>query len=116
MASADWFFFDGAERDVVAASLAAIARGNPEQAALLRASLGRIERLAALIRDTPSIATSWHKMGGRAVSGEPLIGLLSRVPDYDIDLHIPTKAAVGQGYLIAKINFFKALGYALEPL
>jgi hypothetical protein len=116
MASPDWFFFDEAERELVGAALEAIGKGNPDQAALLRASLGRIERLAALIRDTPSIATSWHKMGGRAFSGESLIELLCRVPDYDIDLHVPTKAAVGQGYLIAKINFFKALGYALEPL
>jgi hypothetical protein len=116
MASPDWFFFDAAEREVVTASLEVIAHGNPDQAVLLWASLGRIERLAALIRDTPSIATSWHKMGGRAFSGESLIELLCRVPDYDMDLHVPTKAAVGQGYLIAKINFFKALGYALEPL
>ncbi len=116
MGSPDWFFFDTAEREVVADSLERIGSRNPDQAALLRATLARIERLAALIRDTPSIATSWHKMGGRAFSGESLIELLCRVPDYDIDLHVPTKAAVGQGYLIAKINFFKALGYALEPL
>jgi hypothetical protein len=116
MTSRDWFFFDEEERDVVATSLEVIGHGNPKQAALLRSSLGRIQRLAGLIRDTPSISMSWHKMGGRAFSGESLIELLCRVPDYDHDLHVPTKAAVGQGYLIAKINFFKALGYALEPL
>jgi hypothetical protein len=116
MTSRDWFFFDEEERDVVATSLEVIGHGNPKQAALLRSSLGRIQRLAGLIRDTPSISMSWHKMGGRAFSGESLIELLCRVPDYDLDLHVPTKAAVGQGYLIAKINFFKALGYALEPL
>ena len=36
--------------------------------------------------------------------------------DYDIDLHMPTKAVLGQAYLIAKINFMKALGYTLEAL
>ena len=68
------------------------------------------------MRDTPSIAASWRVKGGRWFSGESLIELLCRVPDYDLDLHIPTKAVLGQSYLIAKINFFKALRYALEPL
>jgi hypothetical protein len=39
--------------------------------------------------------------------------MLCRVRDYDIDLHIPTKAVIGQAYVIAKINFMKALVYSL---
>jgi len=111
-----WFFFDPAERDIVAAALGVVGAKNAEQEALLRASLGRLERLAALIRDTPSIVTSWRAEGGRPFSGESLIELLCRVPDYDLDLHVPTKATIGQGYLVAKINFLKALTYAIAPL
>jgi hypothetical protein len=116
---ADWFFFDPKERELVAAALGVVRGKDPEHERLLRASLGRLERLAALIRDTPSIVTSWRAVraaGARPFSGESLIELLCRVPEYDLDLHVPTKATIGQGYLVAKINFLKALGYAIEPL
>jgi hypothetical protein len=111
-----WFFFDGAEAELVHRVLETVGPRAPEQTALLHASLARLRSLAETIRDSPSIAASWHARGQNQFSGESLIDLLCRVPDYDIDLHIPTKAVVGQAYLIAKINFFKALGYALEPL
>jgi hypothetical protein len=112
----DWFFFDPAEAANVEAALQHIAEASPEEEPILRAVLGRLERTASLVRDTPSMAASWRIRGGRDFSGESLIQLLCRVPDYDLDLHIPTKAVLGQSYLIAKINFFKALLYALEPL
>jgi hypothetical protein len=112
----EWFFFDAAEQDVVSSALTVVAANNTEQGALLRASLSRLARLAELIRDTPSIVTSWRAAGGHDFSGESLIELLCRVPDYDLDLHVPTKATIGQGYLVAKINFLKALGYAIQPL
>jgi hypothetical protein len=113
---AAWFFFDEPERALVAEVLDVIRRANREQHRALRGSLTRLTKLAELIRDSPSMASGWHARGSRAFSGETLIELLCRVPDYDLDLNIPTKAVLGQGYLIAKINFFKALGYALEPL
>jgi hypothetical protein len=116
MGPQDWFFFDAAEAAHVGAALTHIGATSPEEEALLRAVLGRLERTASLVRDTPSMAASWRIRGGRDFSGESLIQLLCRVPDYDLDLHIPTKAVIGQSYLIAKINFFKALLYALEPL
>jgi hypothetical protein len=116
MPEREWFFFDAAENERVRRGLALVGEANPEQEQLLRGSLERLERTASLVRDTPSIAASWRVKGGRWFSGESLIELLCRVPDYDLDLHIPTKAVLGQSYLIAKINFFKALRYALEPL
>ncbi len=111
-----WFFFDPQERDLVSSALAVIRGASVETATLLDASLHRLEGLAALIRDSPSIVTSWKSKVGHDFSGESLIELLCRVPDYDLDLHVPTKATLGQAYLVAKINFFKAIGYALEPL
>ena len=110
------FFFDAAERELVTAAFDVIRTGATEPAELLDASLRRLEGLAALIRDSPSIVKSWKSWAGHAFSGESLIELLCRVPEYDLDLHVPTKATLGQAYLVAKINFFKAIGYALEPL
>jgi hypothetical protein len=116
MEPAPWFFFDAAEAEHVRDALALIRAASPDEEALLQGVLARLERSAALVRDTPSMAASWRIRGGRNFSGESLVELLCRVPDYDLDLHIPTKAVIGQSYLIAKINFFKALIYALEPL
>jgi hypothetical protein len=113
--SATLFFFDQAESALVDEVFEVLKQGHREQHDALRASLARLTKLAELIRDSPSMATGWHARGRRTFSGETLIDLLCRVPDYDLDLNIPTKALIGQTYLTAKINFFKALGYALEP-
>lgn len=110
---ADWFFFDENERSLVEEVLRAVGAAHPDEALFLRANLERLGNAAAVIRDSPSIATSWKAHMQPHVS-EPLIDLLCRVPDWDLELHIPTKAVLGQAYLVAKINFFKALGYALD--
>ena len=112
----DWFFLDSAERVLVRRVLEAVGGANPEQWRLLRANLDRLRGAAEVIRSSPSMASSWHARGRQTFSGESLIDLLCRVPEYDLDLHIPTKAVLGQAYLVAKINFFKALGYAVEAL
>lgn len=111
---AQWFFFDERERALVAEVLAFVESRSPDEGAFLRATLERLAKAGALIRDSPSIATSWHSRLVPHLSGEPLIDLLCRVPDWDLELHIPTKAVLGQAYLVAKINFFKALGYAVD--
>jgi len=112
----DWFFFDEDERLLVAKVFAFIGEQSPEELALLRANQERLGRAASVIRESPSITTSGHTRGQIHLSGEPLIDLLCRVPDWDLELHIPTKAVLGQAYLVAKINFWKALGYALDTL
>lgn len=110
----EWFFFDASERALVAEVLDAIEPAHPQQRKVLEGMLGRLRKAAELIRDSPSISASWAGGTGRAFSANSLIDQLCRVPDYDLDLHIPTKAVLGQAYLIAKINLLKALGYTLE--
>lgn len=116
-ASERWFFFDEAERALVAQALEQIESHDDREAAILRANLTRLAHTAVAIRDSPPIAASLPARGAHAAfSSETLVDLLCRVPDYDFDLHIPTKAVLGQAYLVAKINFFKALAYALEAV
>lgn len=115
--SEKWFFFDDSERTLVADALEAVARTDERDAAILRANLTRLAHTAVAIRDSPPIAASLPARGAQgSFSSESLVDLLCRVPDYDFDLHIPTKAVLGQAFLVAKINFFKALGYALEAI
>lgn len=111
---ADWFFFDERERALVGEVLAFVSGHNHDETRFLLGILERLRQTAAVIRESPSIAASWHARVQPHLSGEPLIDLLCRVPDWDLELHIPTKAVLGQAYLVAKINFFKALGYALD--
>jgi hypothetical protein len=109
----EWFFFDAAERALVNDVLEAIVATQPKHRAVLDGMLGRLRKAAELIRDSPSITASWGGDTGRTFSANSLIEQLCRVPDWDLDLHIPTKAVLGQAYLIAKINLLKALGYTL---
>jgi hypothetical protein len=115
----EWFFFDAVERALVTQAFDGLDPAEPSQVkqrVVLEGMLARLRKAAELIRDSPSIASSWDGGGGRAFSANSLIDQLCRVPDYDLDLHIPTKAVLGQAYLIAKINFLKALGYTMESV
>lgn len=112
-----WFFLDPREQALVSQGLQVVRASRPEQARALEDNLDRLARAADLVRHSPSIATSWRESWRRPApgsSGESLVDLLCSVPDWDLDLHVPTKAVFGQAYLVAKINFFKALGYAVD--
>jgi hypothetical protein len=106
------FFLDEGEEAVVLEGLKVLGRAGSPQAPFIEDALARLGRAADLVRSCPSIQRSFR--GRKDVSSETLIELLCRLPDYDLDLHVPTKAVLGQAYLVAKINFFKGLGYALE--
>ena len=110
----DLSFLDERERVLVVEALGFI--DDPEYGDILAGNLHRLSQAAELIRSSPSILRSIQMRPKMAFSSETLIDALCRVPDWDLDLNIPTKAVFGQAYLIAKINFFKALGYALDAL
>ncbi len=109
-------FLDAAEQKLIDRALEAVGEKNPKQRATLDGMLSRLGRMAELIQDSPSIASSWEDGAGRTFSSNSLVDQLCRVPDYDLDLHIPTKAVFGQAYLIAKINLLKALRYNVEAV
>ncbi len=78
--------------------------------------LGRLARLAEVVRDCPALAASAAWWGGQPsleFTAASLAEQLCRVHDYDLELHMPTKAVLGQAFLVAKINMLKALGYSL---
>jgi len=112
----EWSFLDSAEQRLVGQVLAIVGQTNPKQRAAIEGMLTRLRSMAELIRQSPSLASSWDAGAGRAFSADTLIEKLCSVRDYDLDLHIPTKAVLGQAYVIAKINFLKALGYMLDAV
>ena len=110
----DLSFLDERERAVVEPALAALRRHGSEDTSMVEDSLARLGRAADVVRTSPSIERAFH--GRKRINSETLVEVLCRVPDWDLDLHMPTKAVLGQAYLVAKINFFKGLGYALESV
>lgn len=111
--AAGWFFLDARETAVITAALARVADRSPPEATLLRDGLTRLGHLAEVIRDCPPSAAAGRVPRRGDVHGEALVDLLCRVPAYDLELHLPTRAVLGQAYLVAKINLFKSVGYAL---
>ena len=110
--ASDLFFLDEHERTLVLAALDIVRAGSPEQGDILAANLALLAGAAELIRSSPSAPRSWAK-SVRGTSDGSLLEQLCRVPSWDLDLHVPTKVVLGQAYLVAKINFFKAVAYAL---
>jgi hypothetical protein len=108
----EWFFFDATEHSLVTRAMQHLHGAAPSQAEHLAAQLHRLRTLATVVRDCGPVANAWRALRGEA-PGESLTEMLARVPHYDFELHIPTKAVVGGAYLVAKINLLKAIGYAL---
>jgi hypothetical protein len=116
VAASDWFFFDVREQALVAGAFEAIRTAHPALAQTLTTHLARLQRLATVIEESPSIMSGWTAHPRANSPAETLMDVLCRVPDYNVDLHLPTKAVIGQAYLVAKINFLKAVEYALEQI
>jgi hypothetical protein len=74
-----------------------------------------LKELAASISLYPSILRT-HQLGGISRSVDTLITMLCQNEEPDVILHIPTKALLGQGYTIAKINFFFMLLYLTRDI
>ena len=110
----DSHFFDDAERELTNRALDIVEAGAPAESALLHENLARAGARRGRRAESPPVLGSWE---ARRTFGGPdgtLLDLLCEVPDWDLDLHVPVRVVFGQAYLIAKINFFKALAYGLD--
>ncbi len=107
-------YFDDAERELVVNALETISAADHNEASLLKNHLEQLTRAADLVKQSPAITGTWETRRVPSLSGEPLLDLLCSVPEWDLDLHVPVRVIFGQAYLVAKINFFKAVLYGLE--
>ncbi len=78
-------------------------------------NINALVELARSISQYPSILKSTD-FGESTRSADSLIEMLCQREDFDKTLHIPTKAVLGKGFLVAKINFFHMLRYLSNPL
>ncbi len=78
-------------------------------------SRNALKDLAEAISMYPPIMGK-QQLGNISRSVETLIDMLCMKEDPDLILHIPTKALVGKGFLIAKINFFYMFLYLAKGI
>lgn len=100
-------FLDERERGVIAAVLDAVGAVDPARAATLARNLDWLGRCAGLVADCPTLTPCDRQQAAASIDG--LVDHLSRVSEVDFELQCPTKAVLGQAYLVAKINFIDAL-------
>ncbi len=77
--------------------------------------INALVELARAISQYPSIFKSSDINGNMRTAGT-LVESLCNQDEIDEIMHIPTKAVLGKGYLIAKINFFNMLKTLADPI
>ena len=78
-------------------------------------NINALVELSRAISQYPSVLKSTDFGDGQR-SADTLIEMLCEKEDFDKTLHIPTKAVLGKGFLVAKINFFHMLMYFSNPI
>lgn len=107
-------FLDERERGVVAEALGAVGAVDPARAETLARSLDWLGCCAGLVADCPALTPCDRQQAAGSIDG--LIEHLSRVSEVDFELRCPTKAVLGQAFLVAKINFIDALESGLRAV
>ena len=90
-------------------------RGMIEPYQRIVSNINALIELSRAISQYPSILRSTD-LGGNMRSVDSLIEMLCQKEGFDKTLHIPTKAVLGKGFLVAKINFFHMIRYLANPL
>ncbi|MBN1501193.1 MAG: hypothetical protein JW982_13610 [Spirochaetes bacterium] len=85
-------------------------RNNSEAAERIKNNINALIELARAISQYPSILKK-SNLFGEEQSAETLIEMLCQQEDIDQTMHIPTKAMLGKGFLVAKINFFRMIEF-----
>jgi hypothetical protein len=113
-AGGDGHFLDGREQALLAEVLAATEGTSAAQRIL--AELAQLRGLARATRESPEIFPGARDGldADTTREGAALLEGLCATADYEFDLRMPTKAVLGQAYLVAKINFLRALRDALD--
>lgn len=89
--------------------------GRSKEITSVQNNMDALRELARSISLYPSILKE-QRLGSATRSVETLVDSMCSTDEFDFRLHIPTKALLGNGYLIAKINFFYMLLYLCEQV
>lgn len=108
--------FNDKESEVIWKCQQEVRKRNKELAVQkINKKINALVELARAISQYPSIFKSSDINGNMRTAGT-LVESLCNLDEIDEIMHIPTKAVLGKGYLIAKINFFNTLRKLSEPI
>jgi hypothetical protein len=88
-------------------------RASAEIIDVFRSALRGLPPVAEAIHACPSMLEHQH-LGRRERSAESLIDALCLSENANIEFVMPTGAVLGRAFVLAKLNFLKALGYLLD--
>ncbi len=89
--------------------------GRPKEITAVENNMVALRELARSISLYPSIIKE-QQLGSETRSLETLVDAMCCTDEFDFRMRIPTKAVLGNGYLIAKINFFYMLIYLCDQV
>ena len=108
--------FNDEESDVIDRCQRAIKeRQLTEQSQRILGTINSLVELSRAISQYPSIIKP-SDYGDGSTSSNDLLEMLCEKEDFDKTLHIPTKAVLGKGFQVAKINFFQMLRFFSNPI
>lgn len=84
-------------------------RDDPKQLQKVRLRLSDLERLGAAIAHFPSLLERHSLVVGERTPEALIDSLITYHEDGDTTLHLPSKATLGRGFLVAKIHTFDSL-------
>ena len=109
----DIIALNDSERDIISRFLEAMSLQSPQTVAIIAERVKDLEHLAAAVSRYPSIYEQSTLLGERR-SIRTLIDALCRVEESGKILFLPTKAILGQGFLVAKFHAFAAISKAAK--
>ncbi|HVR76503.1 MAG TPA: hypothetical protein VMT52_19395 [Planctomycetota bacterium] len=80
---------------------------------VFRFALRSLPPVAEAIQSCPNVL-QLQRLGGRERSTESLIDTLCHSEELNIEFLMPTGAILGRAFVLARLNFLKALGYLLD--
>lgn len=109
--------FPADERDTLLRAHAALLRSDHpaagEMSGAMVRQIARIERVAAALADFPAVFRE-ATLGTRRRDLDTLVELYASATDADVDMFLPTRALLGRALLMARMNAWRLLDYAVE--
>jgi hypothetical protein len=100
--------FDNQERILIEEAMTAVTERAPDDAAQLDALLARLAKLNDMLATWPSLRNDKH-LAGEQRDEDSLSDHLTQIDGLSGDLELPFKATLSRTFLLAKIQFLRAL-------
>ncbi len=101
--------FSSKEQDIISQLINELIKQDPDKVDTLQKRLDNLEKLARAIARFPSLLERSTLTSSVRTPQSLIESLIANQYDGDSTLHLPSKASLGRGYLVAKIHTFSSL-------